>query len=74
MASEICTTPNHRIGVFFVEFVLWHAAVHLERLGCSYKNHRVRMETGFAAFNIEELLRAEFGAESGFRNNVVRQF
>ena len=59
--------------VLVLEVVLGDAAVHLERAHGGDDDGRRRAEAGLAALDVEELLRAEVGAEAGFGHDVVAQ-
>ncbi len=60
-----------RRDVFGAEVVLGDAAVHLERADGGDDHHRVGLQPGLAALDVEELLGAEVGAEAGLGDDVV---
>ena len=53
--------------------VLRHAAVVLERADRGHHDHGVGLQAGQAALDVQELLRAQVGAEAGLGDGVVAQ-
>ena len=45
--------------------------MHLERADGGDDDHAVRLETGLAAFDVEEFLGAEIGTEAGFGHDII---
>ena len=60
-------------AILVLEVVLGDAAVHLERAHGGDDDGGCGIEAGLAALDVEELLRAEVGAEAGLRHHVVAQ-
>ena len=59
------------IGLFYE--VEWHSAMHLQPLCGGYDDCEAWLQSGLAAFNVEELLGTEVGTESGFGHYVVAE-
>ena len=62
-----------RLEVLLGEVGLGHAAVVLQRAHRGDDHHRVGLKTGEAALDVEELLRAQIGAEAGLGHAVVAE-
>ena len=75
MFSTCCSRFGRlqRLEVLVVEIGLRHAAVVLQRAHRGHDDHRVGIEARKAALDVEELLRAQVGAEAGLRHAVVAQ-
>ena len=71
MAAEIGAALLHRFDVFRAEIVLLHPAIHLHGAHCRHDHGGGRLETGLAALDIEELFRAEIGAEACLGHHIV---
>ena len=61
----------HGIDVFLAEIFLLDAAVHLHGAHGRDDDGSRRLQTGLAAFDVEELFGAEVGAEAGFGHHIV---
>ena len=61
------------LQILLTELFLFHASVMLQRSYRRNDNDRIRLHSAHPAFNVQELLRSEIGAESGFRNDIIRQ-
>ena len=64
MFVEVPESSFHALKVGLLDFLVWHAAVHFQRLGGDHKHGGRWSETSFAAFDIVEFLRTEVGAEA----------
>ena len=73
MLEQVRQSLFERIQILGAEFRLWYAAVILERANRSNDHNGARLQSGHAALDIEELLRAEISAEAGLGNRIVRQ-
>ena len=71
MAAEIGETLLERLDILLLEIVLADAAMHLERAHRGDDDRRRRMKAGLAAFDVEEFLRTEIGAEARFGHDVI---
>ena len=71
MPLEIGEALLQRRDVLLLEIVLGHAAMHLERADGGDDDDAIGLEPGFAAFDVEEFLRAEIGAEASLGDHVV---
>ena len=71
MALEVRHAGFQRLEVFLLQIFFLHAAVHLERADGGDDHDAVRREPGLAAFDVDELLRAEVGAEAGFGHDII---
>ena len=74
MAGQVLPAFGHCLGVLLTKIVKGHTAVHLQ---CAYRgdnNRSCRLQSRFATFDVEELLRAEIGAKASLRNDVVGEF
>src|SRR5580693_1811674 len=60
-----------RRDILLLEAVAWNAAMHLERAYRGDDDRRCRFEPGLAAFDVEELLRAEIRSEPGLGHDIV---
>ena len=63
--QQVRQTRLQRLEVLVVEIGLRHAAVVLQRAHRGHDDHRVGIEARKAALDVEELLRAQVGAEAG---------
>src|SRR3989442_599713 len=73
MPPQVLGTPLHSSGVNRPQAILLHATVHLQRANGSDDDRRFRLEPGEPAFDVQELLGAEVGAEARFRQYDVRE-
>ena len=73
MPLEIGEALLQSVEVLLLEIVLGHAAMHLERADGGDDHHAIRLEPGLAAFDVEELLGAEIGAEARFGHHIVAE-
>ena len=73
MFAQVRQAFLHRFHVGLFQIRFGYAAVHLQRADRGYQDAGVRGQAGLTAFDVEEFLRAQVGAESGFRNGEVRQ-
>ena len=71
VAAEIGAALLDRLDVFLAEVFLLDAAIHLHGPHGGDDDRRRRLQPGLAALDVEELLRAEIGAEAGFGDDVV---
>ncbi len=71
MALEIGEALLQRLEIFLLEIVLGDTAMHLQRADGGDQDGAVRLQSGFAAFDVEELLGAEIGAEARLGDDVV---
>ena len=71
MALKIGHAGFERLQVLFLQIILLDAAVHLQRADRGDDDHAIRLQSGLAAFDVEELFRAEIGAEAGLGHHVV---
>jgi hypothetical protein len=74
VAAEVVQSLLDRFDILVAEIVLCHATMHLECANGGDDDRRGRSQASLAAFDVEELLGAEIGAEAGFRDDVVGQF
>ena len=68
---EVFQAAFHRVGIEFLQLVGVFSAVQLERTNGCNQNHRIRIQTGRAALDIEELLRAQVKTEPRFGDGPV---
>ena len=73
MAQEIGQAPLQGGEVLLVQFRLGCAPVVLQGPDGGHQHHRVGGEAGHAAFDVQELLSAQVGAEAGLGDGVVPQ-
>ena len=73
MFAQVRKAFLHRFHVGLFQIRFGYAAVHLQRADCGYQDAGVRGQACLTAFDVEEFLRAQVSAESGFRNGKVRQ-
>ena len=71
MAAEIGAALLHRLDILGAEIFLLDAAIHLQRPDGGDDHRRGGLEPGLAALDVEELLRAEIGAEAGLGHHIV---
>ena len=71
MALEIGETLLQAPQILLLEIVLGHAAMHLERADGGDDHHASGLEPRLAAFDVEEFLGAEIGAEAGLGHHIV---
>ena len=60
------------LDVLLLQVRAGYAAVILEGLDGRDQDNGVRTQAGHAALDIQEFLRAQVGAEAGFRNGIIR--
>ncbi len=68
---EIGEALLQRREVLLLEIVLGHPAMHLERADGRHQHHAGGRQPCLAAFDVEELLGAEIGAEAGLGDHIV---
>ena len=69
--SRLAKPFSSALEILLLEVVLGHAAMHLERADGGDDHHAIRLEAGFAAFDVEEFLGAEIGAEARLGHHIV---
>ena len=74
MASEVREAGFERGQVLCAKRVLGDAALHLERAHRGDEHRNRRFESGLAAFDVEEFLRSEIGAESRLGDDIIGKF
>ena len=74
MAQKVGKPRLERGKVLPPQLVLLQSAVHFERAHGGDHHARRRRKTGEAALDVEELLRAEVGAEARLRDDVIPHF
>ena len=60
-----------RRDIFLPELVARHAAMHLQRAHGRDDDRRIRLQPGLAAFDVDEFLGPEIGAEPGLGDDVI---
>ncbi len=73
MALEIGEALLERRDILLLEIVLGDAAMHLERADGGDDHGAIGLQPGLAAFDVEEFLGAEIGAEAGFGHHIVAE-
>jgi hypothetical protein len=71
MALKVGQTAFHRLHVLGAEVAFGDAAMHFERPHSGDDHRGIGLEPSLPAFDIEELLRAEIGAETRFRHDHI---
>ena len=71
MAGEIGKALFERGDIFLAQRIERDAAMHLQRPHGRHDHGCVRLEPGFAAFDVEEFLGAEIGAKPGLGDDVI---
>ena len=71
MPAEIGEPGLHRGMVLLAEIGLGHAALGLDRAQRRHDDRSGGLEPGLAAFDVEEFLGAEIGAEAGFGHDII---
>ena len=71
--AEVHDSLFEGFNVLLGEVGLCNAAVVLQRTDSRYQYGAVRLQSGAAALDVEELLCAEVGAESCLGDGVIRQ-
>src|SRR5207247_10934204 len=66
VALEIGHAGFQRLQILGLEVLLLDPAMHFQRAGSRDQHHAIRLDPGLAAFDVDELLAAEAGAEAGF--------
>src|SRR5690606_36627930 len=69
--AEVLATFTNSLRVFAPKVLLRYAAVHLQRSYRCDQHHRRWLQVCLPAFDVEKLLGAEVGAETGFRHDIV---
>ena len=73
MLVEVLYTFLQTVHVRFLDFIYIYPTVHLQSLGCSHDDGQFRLKSGFAAFDVVELLCTQVGTESGFCYDIVTE-
>ena len=55
MFVQILETVFHPFDILFLDLVFRYASMQLQALGCRHDNCQFRCQSGFAAFDVEEL-------------------
>ena len=71
MALKIGHAGFKRLEIFRLEVFFFYAAVHLQGADGGDQHDAIRRQAGLAAFDVEEFLGAEVGAEAGFGHHVI---
>ena len=71
VALEIGEALLERRTILLLEIVLGDAAMHLERADGRDEHDAIGLQPGLAAFDVEEFLGAEIGAEAGLGDDVI---
>ena len=73
MAQQVGQAALDRADVLLVERLLVGAAVQLQRPHRGHDHGEFGLQPGLPAFDVEELLRAQIGAEARFGDDIVGQ-
>ena len=73
MLLEVAAALFQSREIFFRKRILRHAAVQLQRLDGGNENGEAGGKTRKAALDIEELFRAEVGAEACLCYHIIRE-
>ena len=73
MLQQVGKARLKRLEVLLVELVFRHAAMVLERADRGHHDHGVGLQARQAALDVEELLRAQIGAEASLGDGVVAE-
>ena len=73
MTCQIHSAGLHGLGIGFAQVGLGNAAVGFQRTDGSNQHHSGGMQPGRAALDVQELLGAQVGAETGLGDDVVGQ-
>ena len=73
MVEQIGQTPLQRRQIFRIQLRLGNAAVEFQRPHSGHQHNGVWLQTRQAAFDVQELFRAEVRAEARLRHSVVSQ-
>ena len=71
MAREVGKSAFERRDILLPQSVARDAAMHLQRAHGRHDDRGVRLQPGLAAFDVEEFLGAEIGAEPGLGDDVI---
>ena len=71
--SQVGTAIQHRLYIFLFQVFEFHAAMLLQRTDGRNDDDRIGMKIRKAAFDVQELLRTQICAKSGFRHRVICQ-
>ena len=74
VALQIDEALLQRVEVFGGQFLHGHATVVLERAHGGHDDTGIRPQVGLAALDVEELLGAQIGPESGLGDDIIGQF
>ena len=74
VAQKVRQSLFQRREVFVFQFLLFQAAVQLQRPHRGHHHHRRGAQARHAALDVEELFRAEVRAEAGLGDGVIAQF
>ena len=73
MPQQVGQALLQSLQIFLAGLGLGHAAVVLQGPDCGNQDHAVGLQAGHAALDVQELLRAQVGAEAGLGDGVVGQ-
>ncbi len=71
MTVEVPEAIGRTGHVWFLNLLVRHATMHLQRLQCDHQHRTVGLQSGLAAFDIVELLGTEVSTEAGLSDGVV---
>ena len=73
MPEQVRDALFQSFQILGLELLLVESAVHLESADGGYDDYRVGYQSGHAAFDVQELLRAEVSAETGLSDGVLAE-
>ena len=71
MAVQVLQTLFQSIGVWLLDLVERHTAMHLQPLGGGNDDHQTRLQPGLTALDIKELFGAQVSTEARLRHHIV---
>ena len=72
MFLQVDNTLFQGIQILCTQIRFCYTAIVFQCADRCYQYNRIRGKSGFTALDIKELLRTQIGAETGFRNTIIR--